>query len=606
MAANREQLSEFGPEYLVVFVGYSQDASAAANTIVEVERDIQDALDKFRRVNSNIPFNRVKFWKWNSDAPAAAGGQSANIHPHLKRADIAVFVFNERIGDVAWEELDFSRKRRPTIPVLPMFPSAPPGNERMMQEEVAAGWMELLKRKRSLSAGWTDPDTNALTPLPQYSDLKDLRRIAYERLEAEVIRLTGRFMPVSGAENGESVGANVAVDDSIYIGEGVALKKDENADARIGINDIYGNILSISPKSRGYDKGIFYHTLVKYEGPVLIFDPTGNIYRQTSKIREKFGPVAKLDPQSLITDTRADGLNPADVLDLAGMSDIDSALLLADLLAPHDRYYRRELQVANADPYWPNMQRKLILGLLLMEMGESGSNDGLFSRVRDIICKDDVVYDLAVRLDTKKDMHPVARQEIAAFLQCADNTRSSILSGVSQYFTALSSPVVQRSIDTSTIDIKSWFSGNASSIYIVGPAPGLPSFDVAFHLWLGTIFHVMVRRSIRPATKPLVVVDINEATDTWPGLVSVLTHGGDCLIWLQVPSLDDLSAKFQNTTSAVINNCGLIQAIRPNNFISGRQIADLSGASIEEIMKMQDDDVLVLESGSAEFRTRSR
>src|SRR5262245_17884502 len=98
--------SNYGADTLLVFVGYSADGAAAADAVVALEPDLQKELDKLRRVNPHIPFARVKVWKWANDAAAVVGGQAAVVTPELERANVAVFVFNERVGRVTWEELD--------------------------------------------------------------------------------------------------------------------------------------------------------------------------------------------------------------------------------------------------------------------------------------------------------------------------------------------------------------------------------------------------------------------------------------------------------------------------------------------------------------------
>lgn len=217
--------SEFGPEFLFIFVGYSGDGHAAAETIVALEPELQRELDKLRRVNPSVPFNRVKVWTWDSDAASVVGGQKTAITPNLERANIAVFVFNERVGSVAWEELNLARTRIPPMPVLPFFPANPPAPERMMNDSVAEQWTDLLRKKRSLAAGWTDPESNAITPLPQYKDLKDLSRIGGERLVAEVVRLASAYAATQQKDEGsqkESATTSENESNSLLIGKALS------------------------------------------------------------------------------------------------------------------------------------------------------------------------------------------------------------------------------------------------------------------------------------------------------------------------------------------------------------------------------------------------
>jgi hypothetical protein len=181
--------SQYEPDVLLVFVGYSQDGREAADVIVGLEAELQRELDKLRRVNSAIPFRRVKVWEWENDAAAATGGQAAVVTPELSRANLAVFVFNERVGRVTWEELHFVRDRKPPVPILPFFPANPPINDRMMDVGVADSWTDLLRKKRELASSWMGPHSKAVTPLPTYQDHVDLARLACERLKAEIVRL---------------------------------------------------------------------------------------------------------------------------------------------------------------------------------------------------------------------------------------------------------------------------------------------------------------------------------------------------------------------------------------------------------------------------------
>jgi tetratricopeptide (TPR) repeat protein len=181
--------STFDQDVLLIFVGFSSDGDAGANAIVSLEPDLQGELDKLKAVKKAIPFNHVKVWKWNNDAHAAIGGQAVVVTPELERANIAVFVFKERIGRVTWLELDFARNRNPPIPVLVFFPSKPPTDDRMMEDDVAEQWLDLLKKKKELIAGWTDADSKAVIPLPTYSDVGRLRNVARERLTSTLVQL---------------------------------------------------------------------------------------------------------------------------------------------------------------------------------------------------------------------------------------------------------------------------------------------------------------------------------------------------------------------------------------------------------------------------------
>lgn len=56
-------ISQYGPEYFLIVVGYSSDGRDAADAVCSLQADLQGELDKFRRVNPNIPFSRIAVWK---------------------------------------------------------------------------------------------------------------------------------------------------------------------------------------------------------------------------------------------------------------------------------------------------------------------------------------------------------------------------------------------------------------------------------------------------------------------------------------------------------------------------------------------------------------
>ena len=70
------------------------------------------------------------------------------------------------------------------------------------------------------------------------------------------------------------------------------------------------------------------------------------------------------------------------------------------------------------------------------------------SKVVDLLMSDDVVYNLAVLMDTiGKQLPPLAHREIAAFLQMPEVTRGGVLATAQSYVKTLHSPGVLRSLD---------------------------------------------------------------------------------------------------------------------------------------------------------------
>jgi len=170
---------------LLVFVGHSSDADEEARAIRDLERNLQREFEHLQRVaRGTFPFKTVRCWEWNYDAQPKVGGQDTSINPHLDRANIALFVFKERIGQVTWSELERSRRREPPgIPVVAFFPTCPPESGRMSDIKVVHAWAELLEKKRSLTRDWTETDSRSLRPTTDYRDVNDLKQIVLEQMK---------------------------------------------------------------------------------------------------------------------------------------------------------------------------------------------------------------------------------------------------------------------------------------------------------------------------------------------------------------------------------------------------------------------------------------
>jgi hypothetical protein len=183
--------SKFGPEVLLIFIGHSDDADAEAEAVLGVERELQSVLEQHLEVtNGSLPFKTVRLWEWNRDAPPRVGGQEQVITPDLDRANVAVFLFKDRIGRVTWTELERCRDRNaPAIPVLACFPENSPDGKRLKDPVVVAAWLELLEKKQALTADWTAPGSRSLTPMPDYRDAGHLKEIVLEQLKGVVARL---------------------------------------------------------------------------------------------------------------------------------------------------------------------------------------------------------------------------------------------------------------------------------------------------------------------------------------------------------------------------------------------------------------------------------
>ena len=180
---------------LLIFVGYSKDADAEAGCIRDLEKELQGRLDTYNSVSErDTAYDRIKIFTWKDDARPGIGGQEYAIAPFLDKAAIAVFIFKSRIGSGAWVELDSLRARQSNerIPVLTLFPATPPQSviSGLGNKEIALAWSDLVVKKESLTAGWLERDSRAVTPCEDYRDaahLQDLLRTKLDKLLVSII-----------------------------------------------------------------------------------------------------------------------------------------------------------------------------------------------------------------------------------------------------------------------------------------------------------------------------------------------------------------------------------------------------------------------------------
>ncbi|HEY1066471.1 MAG TPA: type IV secretory system conjugative DNA transfer family protein, partial [Pirellulales bacterium] len=182
-----------------------------------------------------------------------------------------------------------------------------------------------------------------------------------------------------------------------------------------------GHTLTFAPTGAGKGRNVLIPNLVANpRSSIVCIDVKGELYRTTAPRRRAMGQtVWRLDPFN-VCGPESDSLNVLDVFDLGG--DVETlAQMQAELLSVGNRGVK--------DPFWDVSASGLIAGILVYVALQAARVDRSLRKVRDLLMSDDVVYSLAVLLDTVgKEMNLMARQEIAAFLQMPErDTRGGVL-----------------------------------------------------------------------------------------------------------------------------------------------------------------------------------
>ncbi len=185
--------SEFPPDELLIFIGHSDDASAEANAILELQSEIDKDFRLLLKSNGHRSvFKRIRLWEWTLDALALPGGQERAVTPALDRAQIALFVFRERVGEVTWQELEKARKGsiKKNLHILALFPETFPLQAKYPNSQAklqaSRNWTKLLEHQEELTKEWTNPNSCSVTPTPTYQDAEELKTIVRDKVRIAI------------------------------------------------------------------------------------------------------------------------------------------------------------------------------------------------------------------------------------------------------------------------------------------------------------------------------------------------------------------------------------------------------------------------------------
>lgn len=218
---------------------------------------------------------------------------------------------------------------------------------------------------------------------------------------------------------------------------GMLLGKDSKG---LYVADGYQHCLLFAPTGSGKGVGFIIPNLLFWEDSAICHDIKLENYDLTSGWRKKQGQkVFVWEPAN------PDGIthcyNPIDwVSDKPGLM-VDDVQKIGNLILPEKEF-------------WNNEARSLFVGVVLFLLADPNRIKS-FGEVVRVLRSDDVVYNLAVALDTLgKEMHPVGYMNIAAFLQKADKERSGVISTLNSALELWANPLIDAATAKSDFNIQ--------------------------------------------------------------------------------------------------------------------------------------------------------
>jgi len=360
-------------------------------------------------------------------------------------------------------------------------------------------------------------------------------------------------------------------------------------------DDSNGHVAVIAPTGAGKGRNLLIPVLLTNNAPAIVLDVKGELAQVTARHRrEKMGhEVVVLDPWR-ITGLETGQFNPLDCMTSDTEEMVDEAYSLSQLLIDQNGQLK--------EAYWDESASAVVSGAIvhyrsLAEKGRSAS----MGQIWKLLTSDDVIYNLAVLLDSAKDMHPFARAQFGGLCGLsADNTRSCILSVVQQHVRLFGSTLVQRATETTSFDIAKVRNGDPLTIYIVAPPMKLHSHAALFRLWLASLMHVLCERREAPKNNTLFLVDEMAQLGRMQQIRQAVTlmrgYGLRCMLFLQ--SYAQLKQLYPNDHETLFENCGTLLTFGHTAMTMSQHMAQALGdITPEELNAMKRDEMAVRTEG---------
>jgi len=351
------------------------------------------------------------------------------------------------------------------------------------------------------------------------------------------------------------------------------------------------HVAVFAPTGAGKKRNVLLPTLLAARNPMIVLDVKGELALESAAHRRAMGhEVRILDPWGQVTPD-GDSFNPLDIIDPEGGNLPDDVYALARLLVD---------MTPLKEAYWDESAQAVIAGLMAHVVTADKEEDRSLGRVWSIANSDDVIYGLAVLMDTTvKD--PFARAQISSLLNLsADNTRSCILSVMHQHLRVFASTPVQKALAKTSFDLDAIREGRPLTIYIVVPPSKLRSHAALLRLWMASFMTLMMQRRRAPELPTLLLLDELAQLGRMEQVTEAVTlargYGVRCMLLLQ--SYAQLRQAFPGEHETLLENCGSILTFGHNAFSMSQQMAAALGdVGPDALFAMSADDIAMRQQG---------
>ncbi|MEZ5955730.1 MAG: type IV secretory system conjugative DNA transfer family protein [Hyphomonadaceae bacterium] len=363
-----------------------------------------------------------------------------------------------------------------------------------------------------------------------------------------------------------------------------------------------GHLITVAPTGAGKGRGGLIPNLLMYEGPAIVIDPKGEAYRVTARRRREMGhKVHVIDPFGVVSD-KTDSLNPMDAFDVPGIDPSSLAMDVAKQLSGGG--------LSLKDPFWDIRGHDLAAGVISAVASTTEPADRSLKKVRSYLKGDDPTYTLAVMLDTQGGkLHRFAYEEISSFLQTEDRCRSGIHATACSYFSVIGSDAAQKTVISSSIDLKAVARGEPMTIYLVVPPSKLASHAALFRLWTSALMAAVLSRETElPKYRTLFAIDECAQLGDFSmlSMVYTLARSYGVRVWAFFQDLAQIKRMLPNEWQTVLTNAAAIQVFGVPNHLMASDLAHVLGDFSEDELRQMDRGHLALQAAGARGITARR
>ncbi|MGC3970357.1 MAG: type IV secretory system conjugative DNA transfer family protein [Pirellulales bacterium] len=341
------------------------------------------------------------------------------------------------------------------------------------------------------------------------------------------------------------------------------------------------HLATVAPSGSGKCVSAAAPALLTYDGPAIVFDVKGELYSITHRRRREAGyREIKLDPFHVLgPDT--DRCNFFDTFDLPN-ADLDlDGQTLAKILSMGRGFSK--------DPFWELSANGLNAGLMTYIAACEPPEKRNLVRLLELLHGNDVVYSLAVLLDTLgKKIPKFAYQEIAAFLELPDReTRPSTLATAQSFVKGLNAARVAETFCNSTFSLEELRQNAPLTIYMIIPPDRMASHACVIGLWVATFLKTIFSRNVTPKRRTLLILDEAAALGNFPPLETAVTlcRTYGLRVWSFWQSLQQIEAAFPTGWRTILDN-GAIQSFGTASRLAARELSAIVDVRADELMSL--------------------